>query len=45
VHRGQVLGLSGSSGHVTGPHLHFEVRVNGQKVNPLPWLRRHGVRV
>jgi murein DD-endopeptidase MepM/ murein hydrolase activator NlpD len=45
VHRGQVLGLAGSTGHVTGPHLHFEVRVAGQKVNPIPWLRRHGVRV
>jgi murein DD-endopeptidase MepM/ murein hydrolase activator NlpD len=45
VHRGQVLGLAGSSGHVTGPHLHFEVRIGGAKVNPLPWLRRHGVRV
>ena len=45
VHRGQVLGLSGSTGHVTGPHLHFEVRVGGAKVNPVPWLRRHGVRV
>jgi murein DD-endopeptidase MepM/ murein hydrolase activator NlpD len=45
VHRGDVLGLSGSTGHVTGPHLHFEVRVGGAKVNPVPWLRRHGVRV
>jgi murein DD-endopeptidase MepM/ murein hydrolase activator NlpD len=45
VHRGDVLGRVGSTGHVTGPHLHFEVRVGGAKVNPVPWLRRHGVRV
>ena len=45
VHAGDVLGKVGATGHVTGPHLHFEVRVGGQKVNPVPWLRRHGVRV
>ena len=45
VHRGQLIGLVGATGHVTGPHLHFEVRIGGAKVNPVPWLRRHGVRV
>jgi len=45
VQAGDVLGRVGATGHVTGPHLHFEVRVGGQKVNPVPWLRRHGVRV
>jgi murein DD-endopeptidase MepM/ murein hydrolase activator NlpD len=45
VRTGELLGLVGATGHVTGPHLHFEVRLDGAKVNPVPWLRRHGVRV
>lgn len=38
VSRGQQVGRIGGSGNVTGPHLHFEVRVNGTKVNPAPYL-------
>ncbi len=35
VKRGQVIGLSGSSGHSTGPHLHYEVWKDNEPINPL----------
>lgn len=38
VSQGDVVALSGSTGYVTGAHVHFEVRVNGEKVNPLNYV-------
>ena len=40
VVRGQRIGLEGSSGLSTGPHVHFELRVNDQVTDPLPYLPR-----
>lgn len=38
VETGQEIGLVGGTGRITGPHLHWEIWVNGVQVNPLTWL-------
>ncbi len=40
VERGEIIGTVGSTGLVTGPHLHWELRVGGVAVNPLEWTER-----
>lgn len=40
VEQGQVIGLVGGTGRVTGAHLHWEIWVNGVQVNPIDWLEQ-----
>ncbi len=43
VRRGELIGAVGSSGRVTAPHLHYEVRLGGAPVNPYRYLAKAGV--
>jgi murein DD-endopeptidase MepM/ murein hydrolase activator NlpD len=38
VRRSEIIALTGGTGHVTGPHIHYEVRVGGTAVNPYKYL-------
>nr|WP_243414645.1 M23 family metallopeptidase [Sporosalibacterium faouarense] len=38
VKKGDVISKAGTTGNSTGPHLHFEVRKNGEYTNPLDWV-------
>jgi murein DD-endopeptidase MepM/ murein hydrolase activator NlpD len=43
IHKGDVIGYIGSTGRSTGPHLHYEVRIAGQAVNPIPYMQADNI--
>jgi murein DD-endopeptidase MepM/ murein hydrolase activator NlpD len=43
VKKGDLLGTTGNTGNTTGPHLHFEVKLNGESVDPQAFFRSHGI--
>jgi murein DD-endopeptidase MepM/ murein hydrolase activator NlpD len=42
VHKGEVIGLSGMTGRVSGPHLHWAARLNGARIDPFELLKKLG---
>jgi murein DD-endopeptidase MepM/ murein hydrolase activator NlpD len=43
--RGQPIGKVGDTGYSFGPHLHFEIHINGQREDPIPYLKGKGADV
>lgn len=44
VNHGDVVGITGNTGHSHGAHLHFEVSINGKKTDPVPYVAELGIR-